>query len=693
MKIRSYLAILIAACLLGGYLIEYVLSAQYNQVNRLSEAHSEARIWIKDLERVNLDTAQYLISVDLVLGSDHTYLVSGTLAKGKLIIDNLELLAKENALLPNEYQLGSLFKSVKKINGYLERSQLIGSTDREVELLRLLTLYDRMAISLDNKLAEVKSIAHQQMADNTAALETLRKYSKRLERVTQIAFSLLLLFLWVWADRKMSTPLRQLKNMASRAGQGQPFESIQHGPAEIKQLSSHFAELTNSLSYQASHDPLTQLFNRRAFQRVMLEALNDANDKQLTHVLCFIDLDRFKAINDTCGHAAGDELLNYVASLLTSSVRTSDVVARLGGDEFAILLVDCGIDKGVSICNHIRNAIRDYRYQWGDSTFSVSASIGVTLIDDKGETIAEILNAADNACKFAKESGRDKVNVLAVGDKDLLRHQQEAERVNQLIVAIDENRFALFKQDIISLADSEQGKYFEILIRLKAEDGKLISAGEFLPLAERYFLSKRLDKWVVNTVIDWLLDNPQELELMSLCSINLSGQSIACDELRQFIVDKLQQTHFPAEKLCFEITETAAVTDLDSATAFIEELKMYGCQFALDDFGSGLSSFAYLKQLPVDIIKIDGFFVKDMLGNSIDLATVKAIHEVAKAVGKKTVAEFVETVEIADMLRSIGIDYAQGYYFDKPKTYIDAKEIVQVCDNKKPSFTQTKRIA
>lgn len=483
-------------------------------------------------------------------------------------------------------------------------------------------------------------------------------------------FSLLILTLWYWANRQISNPLLELTEMAKAAENGSAFIGITRGAKEVIELSNNTQRLTHSLSYQATHDPLTDLLNRRQFERVLTQQLNRLQEEKnnIRSFLCYLDLDHFKVVNDSCGHAAGDELLEQVARLLQSGIRSTDTVARVGGDEFVILLADYGQNAALDICNQIRDVITKIRYHWNDNVYQISASIGIVEVTSKCQTIHYALNAADTACSIAKTTGRDRIHVFDLEDEILATKHNEMVLVNQVTNAIEENQFELHRQDIIPLQKTENDhSHFEILLRMISPSGKLIYPNDFLPLVEKYQLGARLDQWVINATIDWLLANPKELHNTETCAIKLSGQSLGSDRIQEKIAKKLSETRFPAEKLCFEITETAAISDLHHAQEFINTFKTLGCKFALDDFGTGLSSFSYLKSLDVDIIKIDGSFVKEMTTDSVSMATVKSINEVAEALGKKTIAEFVENEEISRELTKLGVDYAQGYHFSKPK--------------------------
>jgi diguanylate cyclase (GGDEF)-like protein len=673
MKIGTYVAILIAACLVGGYFIEFVLSGQFNSFNQASTRHNDNRLWLKDFERVVSDSNQYLISVDLIIASGQTYLAQGAKNKGQLIATELRVLESKPQSLFTNPSLAKLSNDVLGINELIEKTELVNAEGREEKLSILLNQYDPIAFKLSSELAQLKQQFQSTLSVNLKQLEIVKAESEQLTIITRVVYSLFLMGLWYWASRKISSPLQDLTNMAQSAEKGGQFEGVNRGPREIRQLSKNMEDMTNSLSYQARHDPLTQLLNRRAFDLQLHSEVQKtiSISNSVTHALCFIDLDRFKAINDTCGHAAGDELLQNVANLLKKMVRSSDVVARLGGDEFAILLVNCDIKTAEEICNKIRHAIRELKYFRDHHVFQISASMGLTLVNGDNDSLFDLLNAADTACKYVKESGRDSVHVFYVDDAHLQRKRGEVSLISQINRAIEENSFVLCKQDIVPLSANAKGLNYEILIRMRSEQGELLYPDAFLPLAERYDLCHKIDECVVNTVIDYLFESPAELEQLEMCSINLSGQTIGSQEFLGFILTKLDTTQFPANKLCFEITETSAITHLDTATDLINRLREYGCRVALDDFGSGLSSFTYLKTLPVDIIKIDGSFVRDIVDDHVSYVTVKSLTEVASALGKKTIAEFVENKAILEALEHVGIDYAQGYYFDRPSVFID----------------------
>ncbi len=436
--------------------------------------------------------------------------------------------------------------------------------------------------------------------------------------------------------------------------------------------------LSDKLVHQATHDSLTGLINRHEFETRLHRVVNSAQTENTEHVLCYLDLDQFKIINDTCGHLAGDGLLRQLGEMMRAHIRNRDSLARLGGDEFGVLIEHCSFKKAEQVANNLRQAIADFQFYWDDKVFRIGVSIGMVSINNGTTSVANILMLADNACYTAKEKGRNRIHVHEEGDTDLENRRREMLWTTRIRKAFDEDRFRLAVQTIVPLNPKEnEGEHYEILVRMEDEDGNIILPNVFIPVAERFHLITRLDRHVVNMTIDWLSNNPGFLERLDLCSINLSGPSLVDDTFLEFIVQKLSECKVQAEKICFEITETAAIANLTSANHFITILKEEGCKFALDDFGSGLSSFAYLKTLPVDFLKIDGVFVRDIENEQSDLAIVKSIHEISRALNKKTIAEFVESDSILRILEEIGVDYAQGYGISLPRPLDELKDIIK----------------
>ena len=430
---------------------------------------------------------------------------------------------------------------------------------------------------------------------------------------------------------------------------------------------SESRELNRRLSYHASHDILTGLVNRREFENRLERALKSARARETSYALLYLDLDQFKIVNDSCGHSAGDALLGQLGALLKSKIRWRDTLARLGGDEFGVLLESCSLDEAMQTAEALRVAISDYKFMWDDRSFRMGVSIGVVPINAENEDVAALLSAADSACGAAKEAGRNRIHSFQENDIDLMRRRREMQWAARISNALEENRFELFRQTIQPLQADEEGAHYEILLRMRDENGGIISPGLFIEAAERYGITPNIDRWVIRSAFRWLVSEADERERLQLCSINLSGQSLGDEKFLPFVIDQFQMSGLDATKICFEITETAAIASYSQANRFINALKELGCKFALDDFGTGLSSFGYLKHFPVDFLKIDGSFVKEILHDPIDREMVRSINEIGHLTGKQTIAEFAENEEIITMLRGMGIDYAQGYGVSEPK--------------------------
>lgn len=425
--------------------------------------------------------------------------------------------------------------------------------------------------------------------------------------------------------------------------------------------------ISEQISYQASHDQLTGLVNRREFEVRLEHLLKIGAQSDAKHAFCFLDLDQFKVVNDTCGHIAGDELLRQISAILQDRIRATDTLARLGGDEFGILMQNCPLYKAEMIAEDIRDAIAQFKFGWENQVFSIGASIGVVQIDDNSASMTEVLQQADSACYTAKDSGRNRVHLYQSGDELLAQREGEMHWVSEINAALEDNRFLLYGQLIKPLQNSQLKPDVELLIRMRDSEGNIIPPGAFLPAAERYQLSSRIDRWVVDNAFDWLEKNFDDFSrCLGCCAINLSGGSLGDSDIKNNIINHLEGASNLPYKVKFEVTETSAIANLSEARRFINALKAYGCQFSLDDFGSGLSSFAYLKNLPVDNLKIDGLFVKGIAEDKLDLAMVKSINDIGHVMGKTTIAEFVENDEIRDILQQIGVDYGQGYGLGRP---------------------------
>jgi diguanylate cyclase (GGDEF)-like protein/PAS domain S-box-containing protein len=415
---------------------------------------------------------------------------------------------------------------------------------------------------------------------------------------------------------------------------------------------SEARELNRRLSYHASHDVLTGLVNRREFENRMERALKSAKARETSYALCCLDLDQFKIVNDTCGHSAGDALLGQVGALLKSKVRWRDTLARLGGDEFGILLESCSLDEAMRTAESLREAVRNFKFTWEERTFRLGASIGVVPISADNADVASVLSAADSACQAAKEAGRNRVHSFEENDIDLMRRRREMQWAARINNAWKKGRFELFRQTILPLQVPETARTTNCCcacaMRRARSWRRIISSPRPSAMASR----RSIDRWVIENAFRWLVSEADEREKLAMCSINLSGQSLGDDKFLPYVIDQFHRSGLDATKICFEITETAAIASFSQANRFIQALKELGCKFALDDFGTGLSSFGYLKHFPVDFLKIDGSFVKEILHDPIDREMVRSINEIGHLTGKQTIAEFAENVEIINMLRA-----------------------------------------
>ncbi|MFL6580105.1 MAG: EAL domain-containing protein [Burkholderiales bacterium] len=425
------------------------------------------------------------------------------------------------------------------------------------------------------------------------------------------------------------------------------------------------------LSYQASHDSLTGLINRGEFERRLSLALKSAAQLGRHHAVMYLDLDQFKVVNDTCGHAAGDQLMRQVSAVLQRRLREGDTLARLGGDEFGVLLENCAPDHALRIGEGLRQTIMECHFAWETRSFNIGVSIGLVNVADGLFTLTDVLSAADAACYMAKDKGRNRVQVYHAEDSELSTRQGEMEWIGRVQKALDEDRFVLYAQDIVGLDPARNlGHHCELLIRMLDEHGELVPPMAFIPAAERYNLMPSIDRWVLRNAFAIIARQQAESATgPAVFAINLSGSSIGDERFLEYVREQFEHFAVAPENICFEITETAAIARLDLATNFINQLKSLGCLFSLDDFGAGMSSFAYLKHLPVDFLKIDGGFVKDMADDPIDRAMVEAINSVGHVMGKKTIAEFVDGDRVIRLLREIGVDFAQGYGIAKPRPF------------------------
>ncbi len=688
MKIKHYLVIVILGSLGLGYAMEALLSSKYRYNQKMIEINNNYKLAIKDIDRLRSDINQYLISTDLILGSDQNYLLPSTFKKGKLIIQQTNK-AKEN--LPTDNYKKGLEESrllITTINKNISSSIEIKSENREQKLYALLLNNDTVANKL---LVTIKKISSDIIAEQLAHEKTTNKAIKLSENIAlfvHLIYAIIIFFIWHWANNRICKPISYLAEKSSDLEDSDNIELDHKGPKEISDLSQKIEASAKKLLYQARHDPLTQLYNRREFARKLTDVFGSIQtENQYMPALCFIDLDRFKTVNDSCGHAAGDELLVMVTKEICSNAGEDSIVARMGGDEFAVLMPNQSKEACLDAANKILNSIRDIKFECNSSIYRISASIGITYITDTRVNITEWLNAADSACFTAKNEGRDTIQIFSLDDTRLTSIRDETKTYNEVVEALNENRFVLHHQKILDLQNSDtQYHHYEILVRMLSKTGELIFPGKFLDIVERFDLAERLDTWVIENTIQWMEDHPDKMKDIHTFSINLSGKSLASQKMHNLLTSRVSSSPISSNKLCFEITETAAVNDMNAAKELIKSLRLLGCRFALDDFGTGQSSFGYLRNLDVDIIKIDGTFIRDMISNDFDQVMVKSMNELAKSVGMKTVAEYVENEEIATALREIGVDYAQGFHIHKPEP-LDNKVVASA----PPKMVSTRR--
>lgn len=494
-----------------------------------------------------------------------------------------------------------------------------------------------------------------------------------LSLLTLTLLSLLLLHFLVVA------PLNKLRDRLLLHSSGQPTEPLNLRSSRemamlgdaVNQLGQAVDEsrtLTKELEYRANHDVLTDLANRDAFETALNNRLLDRSENDTEDIMLYIDLDQFKIVNDTSGHAAGDVLLRQLSTMFKQVVDSKDIFARLGGDEFAVLLLGTPLDRALVIAEKLRETAEDFRFGWHEQSFSVEASIGVVPITCTGHTVEDIFAAADEACYAAKDAGRNRVHVYQEEDTAVSRRRSEMSWVPRIRDAIENSKLSLYGQIIEpARANKYDRRRLEVLVRMISDDGTVLPPGAFLPAAERYGLAQHIDRWVVSTTLEWLSGCVNRGETLPVCAINLSGNSVSDNEFCQFALKSLREAPIPADTICFELTETAAVANLSNATRFMNSVKDLGCRFALDDFGAGMSSFTYLKNLPIDYIKIDGSIVRDILDDDTSIVMVRAIGDIARVMGIQSIAEFVETDQIRAKLGDIDIDYVQGYAIGRPR--------------------------
>lgn len=491
-----------------------------------------------------------------------------------------------------------------------------------------------------------------------------------------LVFLLLVGWFLLFLDKSV---LRRLEHLSRAVGGFGDSGLQQRLPAlsndEIGEFGRAFNNMLDSLQdsqhalvHQATHDGLTGLINRHQFEIELDAAIAAVRKGHHAHYLLFIDLDRFKIVNDSCGHMAGDKVLIEIAALMRAQLRSTDILGRIGGDEFGVILLDCDPVVARELAGNLREAVAGFRYQSGNRQFTFGACVGlVDLNAPDTSSRATALTIADSACRVAKNSGRNRVHEHSSEDRQLSHQLQQTMWVPRISEALEKNRFSLFYQSVDSLMPDNHSSGVEVLLRLKSDDDSLVAPGAFLPAAERYRLMGQIDRWVIRQFFIWFGENRKELDAIDFFALNLSGQSLGDAEFLDFISAEMRARNIPGNRICFEITETAVIENLSHAHKFIKTLKTAGCRFALDDFGAGMSSFTYLRNLPVDILKIDGNLCRNMSKSAIDRAMVKSINEIGHLMQLRTVAEFIETAASLEVCRELGIDYAQGYHLHHPQ--------------------------
>ena len=546
----------------------------------------------------------------------------------------------------------------------------VGNTSSELQV-KVIHFSSIPAFSSQNNLPNKNAILKIYQTPIKSILGNQKKQLITILIVVLFSFGIIL----QWILKKLLTePIQQMVNAAQDSSLGKDIRFNDKRNDEFGYLSRFINEalinLTigqSELSYQATHDKLTGLYNRHEFDIRLNRFVGIAKNENVSSTLCYMDLDKFKIINDTCGHIAGDELLKQISHALKSVLRENDFIARLGGDEFAVLLQGCVDENAIKIAKKLLKAVERLFFSWQGREFPIGVSIGLASITKDTVSSSDILGLADVACYTAKEKGRNQIHIYQANDREVTRKRGEVLWVSQIHQALENNTFSLYQQSIIPISpETHKKKHFEILLRIPNDEGKLISPVKFIGAAELYGLMTDIDEWVVKNTFDWIMKNPSVMQDIELISINLSGQSLSSKKFLNYVITLTDESNVPPEKICFEITETSAISNFVSAIKFINTLKGLGCKFALDDFGSGMSSFSYLKNLNVDILKIDGSYVHNIENSDIDQAMVEAVNKIGHAMGMTTIAEYVENAGILKILKDIGVDYAQGYGISYP---------------------------
>ena len=662
MRIKFYLAGLMVFSLVGAYGLERFLSEQHHELRLIDHEVNELELRQKDFVRVQGAIRQLLTSSDLVFDAGNKELLGGAVNIANDLRLELNQMIEYEASWEQKILLGKVHKSVDIIGDILNMENALSRLSSD-DRFYIMQQYQAASSSIDRNLSRAQELNRAEVSDKK--LQRLNQ-EKRLSYLSYFSKAMLLLVvasMWYWANKKICHPLSLIQSYSKLAMQGKPLETTPGAPVEIYELSKDLKRLADTLLYQSDYDHLTGLKNRRAFER----DLNLKEDLGEENYVCFIDLDYFKCINDTCGHAVGDDVLFKVAKIIEFHTRPSDLVARLGGDEFVVFFRNCSLTSVKIITHELCKNISKIQYMSGGEALNLSTSIGISDTVSAQSEMHDALYSADVACQLAKKNGRNAVVVFNKNDEESFEKRNEMITMQHIEVAIKEDQFMLYKQDIVSMKEDTIERSFEILLRLQNRNGDIVTPIDFFSVAERYNKSADIDRWVVGACLDWFQKNKEVLDYVGFFSINLSAKSLVSTIMQDYIIGQVEQSGIAPEKICFEVTETAAIDNIAKARLFIEKLKRLGCMFAIDDFGCGHSSYSRVKDLPTDKIKIDGSFVSSMLDSQLDYAAVKSICEIAKAANREIVAEYVESKEIAEALDELGVDYAQGYYFNRPE--------------------------
>lgn len=710
MSIRFFLIFLIVLCLAGGYCLDQIQLLWNSQYQKKSENRYVVDLHYRDIINFKKNLSQFIVAVDLAYSTENTYLVIGASNSGKNLFEELEaffdrwstcFIRSSRSFLINEadppanriFFISIPFVSDQSVKKSIE-PELISAIDKNVGLLltsinKINQLLDAASENGVGSASEIdlvdqnisflyeksEVLVHQMKVVNEYYNDDLSLHEKKIFDIKVISWLVFLAILsaaWYWADHSMVGPINRLARNSKSFKVGERFLGIASHFKEVSELSRNFTSLANRLIEQALEDTLTGLNNRRSFDQTMSAIFTSKSYLKGGYALCFIDVDDFKLINDTYGHQVGDKALLHLAKQLKTSVRSTDFVARIGGDEFAILLIDYSSHSVEALLERIRTCVCGSKLKSGKEDISLSISIGAIRLNHSIKSAKQAIVAANHACKFSKESGKNNVKVLNSDDPRLFREHKVLTDLKCLKEIIHSGGVDIFVQKIVSLSAGKAVDLiplprYEVLSRFKIDKRTMLNQFDLITLAENYGLASELDTLILSKVFDFLRAHPSSVRVFDTLHINLSASSLGCHRLKDFILNQLDSLPFPAKKITFEITETAAMKDRTIAIDFIEAIRDQGVTFALDDFGAGMCSFAYLKDLPVDVVKIDGKFISNMDVIPSDYAIVEAINDVAQSLGKKTVGEYVENEELSKLLMALGVNYAQGFYYHKPE--------------------------